>query len=73
MIELCRPPARDGRVALSRIVTGRPEKYKESFNIPARGGHDSTRKETTSGAEVAVNNIENPKQNCQSHNAMYKI
>ena len=44
------------------------EKYKESSNILARVGHDSTPKESTSGAVVAVNNIENLTQNSQSHN-----
>ena len=44
------------------------EKYKESFNILARVGHGSTPKESTSGAVVAVNNIENLTQNSQSHN-----
>ena len=44
------------------------EKYKETSNILARVGHDSTPKESTSGAVVAVNNIENLTQNSQSHN-----
>ena len=44
------------------------EKYKESSNILARIGQDSTPKESTSGAVVAVNNIENLTQNSQSHN-----
>ena len=45
------------------------EKYKESSNILSRVGHDSTPKESTSGAVVgAVNNIENLTQNSQSHN-----
>ena len=44
------------------------EKYKEPSNILTRVGHDSTPKESTSGAVVAVNNIENLTQNSQSHN-----
>ena len=44
------------------------KKYKESSNIVARVGHDSTPKESTSGAVVAANNIENLTQNGQSHN-----
>ena len=44
------------------------EKYKETSNILARVGHDSTPKESMSGAVVAVNNIENLTQNSQSHN-----
>ena len=42
------------------------EKYKESSNILARVGHDSTPKESTSGVVVAVNNIENLTQNSQN-------
>ena len=42
------------------------EKYKESSNILARVGHDSTLKESTYGVVVAVNNIENLMQNSQS-------
>ena len=44
------------------------EKYKESSHILSRVSHDSTPKESTSGVEVAVNNIENLTQNSQSHN-----
>ena len=56
-IELCRLQATETRV----------DKYKESSNILARVGHDSSPEEFTFGAVVAVNNIENPKQNSQSH------
>ena len=44
------------------------ENYKESSNILARVGHDSTPKESTSGEVVAVNNIEHLTQNSESHN-----
>jgi len=48
------------------------EKYKESFNILAKVGHDS--KESTSGAVVgAVNNIENLTQNSQTHNGQNAV
>ena len=57
-VELCR-----------RLQTteAKVDKYKESSNILARVGHDSTPEESTSGVVVAVNNVENPKQNSQSH------
>ena len=65
-IELYRLQATEARVALNRDRQSL-EKYKESSNILARVGHDSTPKESTSGV-VAVNNIENLTQNSQSHN-----
>ena len=65
-IELCRLQATEARVALNRDRQSL-EKYKESSNILARVGHDSTPKESTSSV-VAVNNIENLTQNSQSHN-----
>jgi len=44
------------------------EKNKESSNILARVGRDSTPKESTSGTVVAVSNIKNLAQNSQNHN-----
>ena len=46
------------------------EKYKESSNIHARIGHDSTLKESASETTVAVNDIENLIQNKAT---MYRI
>ena len=65
-IELCRLRATEARVALSCIVTDKAS--KESSNILVRVGHNSTLKESTLDAVVALNNIENVTQNSQSHN-----